>query len=141
MRYWDSSAIVSLVVRQRGSRLARRLRTEEPSAVTWCLSDVEVRSGLCRLFRDGDLTSQSLQSSWNEVQTLLRQFALVSTLEAVKLRAIRLLGVHSLKAADALQLGAALAASEDLASGWEFVSFDSRLCDAARREGFSVLGL
>jgi hypothetical protein len=63
----------------------------------------------------------------------------ISLVEAVKPRAKRLLGVHPLKAADALQLGAALAGVYDNPLGWEFVCLDRGLGTAARREGFNVV--
>jgi len=50
----------------------------------------------------------------------------------------RCLMVHPLRAADALQLGAALVACGDDPHGFEFVCVDERLNEAARREGFTV---
>jgi hypothetical protein len=63
----------------------------------------------------------------------------VSAVDAVKVRARRLLGTHQLKAADSLQLAAALTATHDLPFGHGFVCLDERLADAARGEGFAVL--
>lgn len=53
----------------------------------------------------------------------------------------RLVRVHDLRAADALQLAAALAASDDQDDPLPFVTLDERLALAAEREGFPVLGL
>ena len=50
----------------------------------------------------------------------------------------RLLRVHPLRAADALQLAAAGVASERRPSTIGFVTFDDRLRDAASREGFLI---
>ena len=54
----------------------------------------------------------------------------------------RLLRVHPLRAADALQLAAAVSilgnTLSDNAAVLDFVSFDQRLNDAARKEGLSV---
>jgi predicted nucleic acid-binding protein len=47
---------------------------------------------------------------------------------------------HPLRAADALQLGAALFAADGDPQSLELVTLDRRLADAARREGFPVLG-
>lgn len=63
----------------------------------------------------------------------------VSVTDSVKSRAKRLLGIHALRAANALQLGAALTFSEDEPRGHDFVCRDARLCEAAGREGFTVL--
>lgn len=53
-------------------------------------------------------------------------------------RAERLLAVHPLRAADALQLAAALVAVKDKPRDRGFVVTDGLLADAARREGFDV---
>jgi hypothetical protein len=45
---------------------------------------------------------------------------------------------HALRAADSLQLGAALVASEGDPTSLEFVCLDRNLADAAEREGFVV---
>jgi predicted nucleic acid-binding protein len=52
---------------------------------------------------------------------------------------LRLLRVHPLRAADALQLAAALVGSAENPSSLPFVSADPRLNEAARKEGFRLL--
>ena len=47
--------------------------------------------------------------------------------------------VHPLRAADGLQLAAALAAAEEAPASIGFVGFDARLNQAASREGFAIL--
>ena len=59
--------------------------------------------------------------------------------EALRATAERLLAVHSLRAADAFQLGAALAWCGGRPPAHGIVTLDSRLRDAASREGFDVL--
>ena len=55
-------------------------------------------------------------------------------------RAGRLVAAHPLRAADALQLAAALMWCDDTPSTvTPFVCLDERLRNAARREGFSIL--
>jgi hypothetical protein len=51
----------------------------------------------------------------------------------------RLLRVHPLRAADSLQLAAAIVAAEGDPATLEFVGLDDRLNDAAAREGFRVV--
>jgi predicted nucleic acid-binding protein len=53
----------------------------------------------------------------------------------------RFLRVHNLRAADALQLAAAFLAAEKDSSTLEFVCLDERLANAARKEGFAVIGI
>ena len=52
----------------------------------------------------------------------------------------RLLRVHNLRAADALQIAAALAATEGRPASLTFVCLDERVAAAATREGFPVIG-
>jgi len=65
--------------------------------------------------------------------------AMILPSEAIRSRADRLLAIHPLRAADALQLAALLAAAEDRPAELPFVTLDDRLAEAARKEGFSVL--
>ena len=64
----------------------------------------------------------------------------MTAVDVVRRHAERLVESHPLRAADALQLGAALAAAEDDPAGLEFVTLDRRQALAAEREGFRVLG-
>jgi len=63
----------------------------------------------------------------------------VEAVELVKQRAERLLRVHPLRAADVLQLGAALLATQEQPQGVGFMSYDQNLVAAAHKEGFTVL--
>jgi hypothetical protein len=62
----------------------------------------------------------------------------ITAVEAVRDRAVRLLATQALRAADALQLAAALVAVGDRPIGHEFVCLDRRLREAAVREGFDA---
>jgi len=62
----------------------------------------------------------------------------VEPTETVRERALRLLRVHPLRAADALQLSAALVACSEQPRGCVFYSGDLRLKEAAIAEGFIV---
>ncbi len=62
----------------------------------------------------------------------------VKAIEQVKQRAVRLLEVHPLRAADACQLASALVATHEDPNRPIIVSFDRRLKNAAIKEGFIV---
>jgi predicted nucleic acid-binding protein len=64
----------------------------------------------------------------------------ITAVELVRRHAERLVEAYPLRAADALQLGAALIAAEDNPRNLEFVTLDRSLADVAEREGFPVLG-
>jgi len=58
---------------------------------------------------------------------------------AVRDSACRLLRAHPLRAADALQLAAALRLSDELGEPVQIICFDDRLADAARSERLRVI--
>jgi uncharacterized protein len=138
VRFWDSSALVPLVVRQAGSAEAERWLAEDAEVVAWTLTAVEVISALRRFVRDGGLSERVAWEGEAVATELLERSHLVSDLERVKSAACRLLRVHALRAADALQLGAALSwADGDM--GLIVHTLDHRLALAAEREGFRVI--
>lgn len=63
----------------------------------------------------------------------------VQPTEAVRARALRILSVHTLRAASALELAAALIWCQERTHGASFVSLDEPLRLAAALEGFRVL--
>jgi uncharacterized protein len=140
LKFWDSSAIVPLIAGEEMTETMTAIASEDPRMLTWWATEVECVSAIARLERDGDLTGEAtaealarldiLAESWNEVQPV----------EATRRTARRLLRVHPLRAADALQLAAAVVAGEGHAASLEIVTLDDRLADAARREGFTVRG-
>ena len=85
-----------------------------------------------------DLSADHLDAR-NLLATLREHWVEVMASEEVRSQAERLLLRHSLKAADALQLGAALAWARGRPSEHRLVTFDARLQRAARGEGFAVI--
>lgn len=139
MRFWDTSALVPLFVRQPHTPFARAALVEDPETVLWWGTGVEYESALQRLLREAVLDAGEIATA-REAFSPLRDGAVeVGPSEEVRSRAVRLLGEHPLRAADAFQLAAALTWVGDRASGDGFVSFDDRLRKAARSEGFEVL--
>lgn len=137
--FWDSSALVPLVVQQDSSDQARKLLGQDPALLCWVLSELEVMSALARLEREKALSPEGFRQACEQLEAVWSGVATVSLIDGVKLRAKRLLRLHTLRAADSCQLGAALLAAHDAPTGWKFLSLDDRLRDAADREGFQVL--
>jgi predicted nucleic acid-binding protein len=106
--------------------------------LVWWASEVECVSAIARLERQDDLSGEATLSALERLDALAGGWHEVQPVEAARRTARRLLRVHSLRAADALQLAAAIVASEDQPASLELVSLDDRLIDAARREGFTV---
>jgi predicted nucleic acid-binding protein len=139
MRFWDSSALIPLVLQQSGSAEAERWLAEDPEAVTWTLTPVEVVSALRRLARDAELPESAAARAEALLGEILTHTHVVCDVERVKEIACRLLRVHVLRAADALQLGAAVAWADGTPHGLILHTFDRRLGLAAAREGFRIL--
>jgi predicted nucleic acid-binding protein len=138
MRYWDASAVVPLLVQESRTNDARAALAEDSGMVTWWGTRIECVSAIARLERAASLTPpqaaraievlRALASGWNEILPG----------DSVRETACRLLRVHSLRAADAMQLAAAIIMSGGRTARVGFLAFDDRLREAASREGFSV---
>jgi predicted nucleic acid-binding protein len=138
MRFWDSSAILSLLLKEKGSVEALKVYREDPEQSVWCLTEVEVTSALARRVREGiELEDENVART--QFRFLIGRWSEIPSLEAVRARALRLLGTHTLRAADALQLAAALVYCNEQTEGLPFVCLDDRLAEAARKERFPVL--
>ena len=138
MKYWDSSALVSVLVQEPTSDERQAMLRHDRSIVTWWGSWIECASALNRLHREGNLDSADLGPALEQLQDFAATWVEIRPLQRVRQRAIRLLRVHPLRGADALQLAAALTASAEEPSNLDVVSSDARLSDAARQEGFRV---
>ncbi len=139
MRYWDSSALLPLVILENTSGPMRELLAADRDVLTWWGSRIESASALSRLGREGALVAGKLEAAFTRMDALARTWDEVLPTEPVREHAIRLLRVHPLRGADALQLAAAVVAAEDRPGTLPLVTLDRRLRDAALREGFSVL--
>jgi predicted nucleic acid-binding protein len=95
-------------------------------------------SSIARLERENRLSPQAASQSLERLDALARHWNRIEPVDAVLETARRLLRVHPLRAADSLQLAAAVLASEGRPSTLEFVCLDDRLVVAAQREGFPV---
>jgi predicted nucleic acid-binding protein len=137
MKYWDSSAILPLLLEEERTGAVVAIHAQDPDQAVWCLTEVEIAAALARRVRDG-LATERADSVRNEFKRYSQRWTSVGSLELVRSRALRLVNIHPLRAADALQLGAALIVSGERPDSLPFVCLDDRLRDAARREGFPV---
>jgi len=138
MRFLDSSAIIPLCVKERASEAMEGLMKGDEDVVVWWMTRIECLSALSRRRREEVLSSgdevqaravlSALAAAWSEIQPT----------EVVRMRAERLLSIHPLRAADALQLAAALMWAQETPRGFEFVCLDQNLREAAFKEGFSI---
>jgi predicted nucleic acid-binding protein len=101
-------------------------------------SEVECVSALARLERDAALDAQAAVLAFNRLKQLAAGWHEIDPSDIIRETASRLLGVHSLGAADALQLAVAFVAAEQRPSSLEMITTDGRLASAVRKEGFAV---
>jgi predicted nucleic acid-binding protein len=139
MRFWDASALVPLVVLEKGSALVKGWLREDPSMILWGLSWLELASAVERRAREGLLTTSERVRILDRVERIASDAHEVSDLAAVRVRGVALLARHPLRAADAAQLGAALLVADPDPSSLAMVVLDQRLANAAEREGLRVL--
>lgn len=136
--FWDASALVPLLVDELRTFELIDLLADDPLPMAWWASPVECASALQRRAREGGLKDAALSEALKRLRALHAGLTFVMPGEELRTRAITLLPLHSLRAADALQLAAALVASEGLPAGEPFVCLDRRLRQAAHLQGFAV---
>lgn len=118
--------------------MVRSITDEDPTVLVWWATEVECSSAIARSERQGELAGDATRVALERLDALADRWHEIQPGEQLRRTARRLLRVHVLRAADALQLAAAIAASEGDPGSLEIVSLDDRLNQAARREGFAV---
>lgn len=139
MRFWDASGVVPVLVTEPGSNRMLDVLDEDPEMLVWWGTPVECVSALVRREREGTLSAASLADAVRRLRALGERWQEILPTDTIRSTAQRLLRVHPLRAADALQLAAAVVAAEHDPSSLPLVCLDQRLSEAASREGFSVV--
>jgi predicted nucleic acid-binding protein len=138
MRFWDTSAVVPLLVAQRHSRSLQSILAKDSLMLVWWTTQTECVSALARLQREGSPAS-ALRESFSRLKEFAASWQEIDPVDDVRETAARLLRVHPLRAADALQLAAAFVAASGRPSSLELVVLDERLAVAAQKEGFATV--
>ena len=136
--FWDSSALVPLLLPEERSVVLTGLLAEDKAMTMWWATPLECQSAVYRRHRDAPLSPASMTSATERLRALVELADTVAPTDELRRRAARLVAVHPLRAADALQLAAALLWCEEQPHAEVFISLDARLRDAARNEGFDV---
>jgi predicted nucleic acid-binding protein len=111
----------------------------DPVMVVWWATTVECVSALARRERDELLDAAGMAVAIERLDATAAAWREVLPTSHVRRTAVRLLRIHPLRAADALQLAAAVIASDGDQRSLPFVTLDQRLALAAQREGFAVI--
>lgn len=139
MRFWDGSAVVALLVDEPARLRLLQLLAADGGLIVWWGTSVECASAIARRERDGDLATAAANAALARLRALEPSWVEVSPSLRVRALAQRLVRTHPLRAADSLQLAAALVAAEQDPSVLGLVCLDERLGLAAQREGFTVV--
>lgn len=135
--FWDSSALVPLCVLQQATETAESL-SKRYEVVIWWTAPVEICSAFTRLKRMGQLTSTGQVQALLVLADLRSKWREIAPAPQLRDQAERLLDRFPLKAADALQLAAALAWTSARPRARAFISGDAQLLEAASELGFQA---
>ena len=137
LAFWDTSALVPLCAHQGITPRVVELYLSY-GAVVWWTTPVEIASALRRLVRMKQLTSQDWVTSRRLAADLAAAWRVVQPSNSLRAGAAQLVDRYDLKAADALQLAAALEWSEHIPHAKVFIAADQRLREAAVLSGFDA---
>jgi predicted nucleic acid-binding protein len=137
LRFWDSSALVPLIIDEQTSVALRRLLMRDRHIIASWLTAVEITSALWRRRHHNELDATAHQDADASFAQISRRWTAMPAAEVTD-RAIDLLSRHALRAADSVQLASALFAVSRFGP-LPFVTLDQDLAAAARAEGFTVI--
>lgn len=133
--YFDTSAIIPLLIREPGSGRASRLWDDAGRVVSVRLAYAEARAALAMAARADRITRQGLRGAVAGLERLYRQIDLVEVTDTVVRRAGALAEAHALRGYDAVHLAAASSIGVD---ELVLVAADRELCAAAAAVGLAV---
>jgi predicted nucleic acid-binding protein len=139
VRFWDTSALVPLLVAEESTPATTALYRADPVLTVAWTTAVECASALARAERDRLLTTDQTTAAFARLDDLGRGWTEVEPTADLRDIARRLLRAHLLRAADAMQLASATLASEQRPASLAIVTLDERIETAALKEGFTVI--
>ena len=139
MKFWDASTIVPLCLDEPWTPLLTQVLAEDPLMMVWWGSMVECWSAFARLRRDGLFDTSDEEHARAILTRLATAWTEIVPSQAVRDHAAHALQGHPLRAADGLQLAAALVWVQGQPIGQPFVCLDHRLRAAAQHEGFLLI--
>ena len=139
MKFWDSSALTTLFLSEPASYRIEDLLSWDARVAIWWATPVECLGALVRAKRMGRFADSNIRTAKALLDFVVAHAVEVEPNAEIRDQARRLVVTHSLRAADALQLAAALDWCGGEPKGTSFVCLDDRLRGAAALEGFRVL--
>jgi len=133
--YLDTSALVKLYVEEQGSTLVREWVQEATAVATSAIAYAEARAAFARRRREKYFTSGDYRRVIQDFDNDWGHYVLLEVSDSVIRKAAKLAETHALRAYDAIHLASANVLREHLKERVLFASWDSKLLNAARREG------
>lgn len=139
MRFWDSSALIPLLIREQSSDAMRAILRSDRRIAASVITPIEIESALWRRRHHGEMDAEQHMSAEEMFAELTASWSEIADIISAQRIALDLLSRHPLRAADAIQLATAIVASNATVDSLPFVTLDHTLAAAARAEGFTVL--
>lgn len=134
--YFDTSAVVPLVIAEESTARCRMLWRSADVAVTSALTFVEAHAAIAQAHRMERLDASAVEAASGQMDALWREFTVISPDEEAILEAARLAHTQSLRGYDAVHCATALrVADEDFAAA----AGDRRLLDAWHHLGLTTI--
>lgn len=139
MRFWDSSALVPLLVSEASSDVIGRMYRDDRVIVVAWTTAIECVSACMRMHRARQLAEAHLARILERLRDLRSEWVVAEPTVDVAFTAERIVARHNLRAADAIQLASAIATGAPGQAPVDIVCLDRRLAHAASTEGFRIL--
>lgn len=138
MSFWDSSALVPLCTNETRSISAGRLWKRFSQKYVWWGTSVEIISALARIERESRITNQQRLNAEKRLEIVEKVWTEIQPDSRIKELARTFPAQYKMKAADSLQLAAALVWCKEKPKGKDFVSGDEHLIKVAQTVGFTT---
>ena len=138
MRFWDTSALVPLLVAEPASEAVAQLYRSDPKIVVAWTATIECASAFIRKHRERRISDEQIAALLGRLHDARRAWNIAEASDEVRSKAERMVTRHGLRAADAIQLASAIetgSASDPV----DLVCLDRRLASAAVAEGLRVV--
>lgn len=135
--YFDSSALVKLLIREQGSVWCEEVWADAAAPFTNAIAYVEVRAALAAAERAGRLKPSRSQSSRSRFETVWSEIGVVDCSTALIRHAGDVAEASALRGYDAVHLSSALALNA--AQPLYMLTWDNDLAEATFSAGISVI--
>ncbi len=134
----DTSALVKLYVRERGSARTRRMIDRAEAVATSMVAYAEARAAFARLQREKRTSAKLHRARVAQLDRDWDRYALVELTTAVARQAGALAEEHGLRGFDAIHLASALWLRSAHSGNLQFAGFDEKLDKAVRSAALTV---